>query len=171
MIGIGRALTLYQTIKRLVILISATTALAVSCADSVTESHQCRLNEQVRIEPAPANGLLIPRFSIIAETQHDKSTELAQFPAESDATYVEQSLFGSYLRAVISRTDPPLAVSWEDQTGVVDPVVCTLGEFLIVGLVDDGTARMRLDGAESTRPVPSGNGVLVGPAEVFVSDP
>ena len=50
----------------------------------------------------------------------------AQFPAESDATYVEQSLFGSYLRAVISRTDPPLAVSWEDQTGVVDPVVCTL---------------------------------------------
>ena len=40
-----------------------------------------------------------------------------------------------------------------------------------MGLVDDGTARMWLDGVESTRPVASGEGLLVGPAVVFVSGP
>ncbi len=172
LIGIGRFLTLYQAIRRFFVLVSATITLTVSCAGSSSDSHQCRLNEQVWIEVKQGNGLSGDRFTIVAVSpQYDEPIELGQFSGSTNATYVETGLYGSSLRAVIYRNDPPFAVSWEDETGAVDPVVCTLGQYLIVGLVDDGTARMQLDGVEATRPVASGEGLLVGPAVVFVSGP
>ena len=171
-------LTLHQSISRLVVLASVATALVVSCADSVTESRQCRLNEQIWLEESPDEVPWLSRFGIIAVSpQYDEPIEFGQIIAgETDSTYLESSLFGSYLRAVFYRINqrndpPPYLVSWEGRTGIVDPVTCVLDKFLIVGIVDDGTARMRFDGVEATRPVASGGGSFSGPAAGLVSSP
>lgn len=140
--------------------------LAGACGDSVSDGRGCQVSEGVRIETVPAGRL--PDVSAIVTNEDGDAIELARMTVPNDATYVERGFLGSYLRFVISRTDAPTEVLWKDPAGVVDSVKCTLGDHIVEGLVDDGTAELWLDGVKSNRPVAMGEGLLSGPVELFV---
>lgn len=172
--GMQKVLSPRPTNRRSLALVCAALVLTVACGGSFAEARRCQMNEDIRVEIVPSD-LRIPgfaRFAIVVNTEDQGHIELSQFDI-SGATYVESDHFSTYLRLVISPTESPVDARWEHSAGVVDSVRCTLGEYVVEGLVDDGTARLRLGGIESTRPVPEGESgaQLIGPLEMYIAQP